>query len=317
MELRHLRYFAAVAETGAFSRAAARLHITQPALWRQVRDLETELGVRLFERAGRRVRVTSAGEGLLVRSRELLAGVGQLAEHAEAVRGGEAGRLSVASSPQVIQNVLAPFLTRYLKSRPGVDVHLVEAGAVQTLDFVERGEAQLALTVRRGHDRLDGRLLFPGRVLAVMSPRHPLAGRATIDVSDLQGERLLVLRQGFATREMFDDACRVARVRAQIVLEAGDPQSLIALVGAARGVAIVPSTVRFADRHVHATPILRARAPLGMWAWIVWDPKRVLPAFATSFVDGLVDWTRRSYPGRRFDRRGPPVPRPKTLGEAR
>lgn len=82
MELRHLRYFIAVAEVGAFSRAAARLHITQPALWRQGHDLEIELGVRLFERAGRR----SEGEGLMGRSRELLDGVDQLAEHAHAMR---------------------------------------------------------------------------------------------------------------------------------------------------------------------------------------------------------------------------------------
>jgi LysR family cyn operon transcriptional activator len=239
--------------------------------------------------------------------------VSQLAEHAQAVRGGEAGHLSIGGSPQVIQNVLAPFLTRYLKSRPGVDVHLVEAGAVKTLELVDQGEVQLALTGRSGHDRFDGRLLFPVRVLAAMSPRHPLARRATVDVADLQGERVLVLRQGFATREMFDDACRLAQVRAQIVLEAGDPQSLIALVGAARGVAIVPSTVRFADRNVHAAPILRARAALGAWAWIMWDPKRFLPTFALSFVDGLADWTRRAYPGRRFDRLAPPVSRPKAL----
>src|SRR5512138_1337890 len=137
MELRHLRYFVAVAETGAFARAAARLHITQPALWRQVHDLEAELGVRLFERAGRRVRVTSAGEGLLLRSRELLAGAEQLAEHAQAMRGGEVGSLSIGASPQLIQNLLAPFLTRYLKSRPGVDLHLVEEGGANTLGLVE------------------------------------------------------------------------------------------------------------------------------------------------------------------------------------
>src|SRR4029450_3992171 len=85
MDLRHLRYFVTVAETGAFSRAATRLRITQPALWRQVRDLERELGVRLFERMGRRVRATGAGEGLLLRSRELRAGVEPLGAHAHAV----------------------------------------------------------------------------------------------------------------------------------------------------------------------------------------------------------------------------------------
>jgi DNA-binding transcriptional LysR family regulator len=98
MDLRHLRYFVAVAETGAFARAAARLRITQPALWRQVHSLEAELGVRLFERTCRRVRVTSAGEGLLLRSRELLAGAERLVEHAQAVRGGEVG--SLASGPR-------------------------------------------------------------------------------------------------------------------------------------------------------------------------------------------------------------------------
>ena len=310
MELRHLRYFVAVAEAGAFSRAAARLHITQPALWRQVHDLQVELGVRLFERAGRRVRLTGVGEGLLLRSRQLLAGVDQLAEHARAVRGGEVGRLGIGASPQVIQNLLAPFLTRYLKSRPGVDVHLIEEGGVRAAGLVERGEVDLALAIRRGHDRLDGRLLFPVRVLAVVAPRHRLAQRATLEVTDLQDERVLVLRQGFGTREMFDGACRIAHVHARIVLEAGDPQSLIALVEAGRGVAIVPSTVSFAGRKVHVVPILHARASLGMWGWIVWDPQRFLPAFARSFVDGLVGYTRRTYPGRRFERSAPPVPRP-------
>lgn len=310
MELRHLRYFVAVAETGAFARAAARLRITQPALWRQVHDLEAELGVRLLERAGRGVRVTSAGEGLLLRSRELLAGVEQLAEHAQAVRGGEVGSLSIGASPQMIQNVLAPFLARYLKSRPGVEIHLAEEGAVRAVGLVERGEVHLALGIRRGNDRLAGRLLFPFRVLAAVAPRHRLARRATIDVTDLRDERVLLLRQGFGTREMFDGACRIAHVQARVVLEAGDPQSLIALVEAGRGVAIVPSTVCFTGRRVHVAPILHARVSLGMWGWVVWDPQRFLPGFARTFIDGLVEYTRRTYPGRAFERRAPPVPRP-------
>ena len=235
MDLRHLRYFVTVAETGAFSRAATRLRITQPALWRQVRDLERELGVRLFERVGRRVRVTGEGEGLLLRSRELLAGVDRLAEHAQAVRGGEVGSLSIGASPQMIQNVLAPFLSRYLRSRPGVDIQLIEEGAVRAVELVERGDVQLAMAVRSGHDRLEGRLLFPLRVLAAVALRHRLAHRATIDLTDLEGERVLVLRRGFGTRELFDGACRVAHVHAHIVLEAGDPRTLIALVEAGRG----------------------------------------------------------------------------------
>ncbi len=255
--------------------------------------------------------MTSAGEGLLLRCRDLLADFQQLAEHAQAMRGGEVGKLSIAASPQVIQSLLAPFLTRYLKSRPGIDVHLVEEGGAHTLGLVERGEVQLALAIRRGNDRLSGRLLFPVRVLAAMPSLHRLARRKIIEVSDLQDERVLLLRQGFGTREMFDGACRIAHVHTRIVLEAGDPHSLIALAPATRGVAIVPSTVWFGDRTVRVVPILHARESLGMWGWVVWDPKRFLPAFTKSFVDGLVEYSHRLYPGRRFERRAPPVPRPK------
>jgi len=312
VELRHLRYFVAVAEAGAFSRAAASLRITQPALWRQIRDLQAELGVPLFERVGRGLRITSASEGLLRRSRELLSGVDRLVEHARAVRGGEAGDLRIAATPQVIQNVLAPFLTRYLRARPDIDVHLTEEGGVRSGELVERGEVHLGLAIRRGEDRLEGRPLFPVYVVAVVTPGHRLARRATVDVTDLRDERLLVLRQGFGTREMFAGACRVAHVSPRIRLEAGDPQSLIALVEAGRGVAIVPSTVRLAGRKVRGVPVLHARASLGAWGWVVWHPERFLPAFASSFVDGLVEYTRRNYPGRWLERRAPPAPRPDT-----
>ena len=311
MDLRHLRYFVAVAEAGAFSRAAARLRITQPALWRQVRDLERELGVRLFERQGRRVRVTSAGDGLLLRSRELLAGVDRLAEHAQAMRGGTVGTLSIGASPQMIQNVLAPFLSRYLKSRPGVDIQLIEEGAVRAVELVERGDVQLGMAMRPAHDQLEGRLLFPLRVLAAVDAGHRLARRAAIDLSDLEGERVLVLRRGFGTRELFDGACRIAHVHAHIVLEAGDPRTLIALVEAGHGVGIVPSTAVLDGGKVHVAPILHAHKSLGGWGWVIWDPKRYLPAFARTFVDELVEYTHRTYPGRVFERRAPPVAKPK------
>jgi len=96
------------------------------------------------------------------------------------------------------------------------------------------------LAIRRGDDRLSGRLLFPVRVLAAMPSLHRLARRRIIEVSDLQDERVLLLRQGFGTREMFDGACRIAHVHTRIVLEAGDPHFLIALAPAARDIAIIP-----------------------------------------------------------------------------
>jgi DNA-binding transcriptional LysR family regulator len=185
MELRHLRYFITVASAGGFSGAATRLGVTQPALSRQVHDLERELGVRLFERHGRRVRLTAEGEDLERRSRDVLAAVERLGEQARALRGGEAGLLRVGASPQVIQNLLAPFLARYLRSRSGIEVHLVEEGALRLPGLLERGDVHIALGLRRGGDELAGRPLHPVRTLAVMLATHRLGRRATVDISDL------------------------------------------------------------------------------------------------------------------------------------
>lgn len=310
MELRHLRYFVAVAEAGAFSRASTRLGITQPALSRQVRDLELELGVRLFERTGRRIQLTNHGEGLLSRSRDLLTAAAQLGEHAQAMRGGQAGVLRIGASPQAIQSFLAPFLARYLKPRPQIEVHLLEEGGLRLPTLVERGDVHFAFGVLRGEEPLEGRLLFAARTLAVVSLIHRLRQRAIVDIAELRNEPVLLLRQEFGTRDAFDAACRLARIRPRIVLESGDPQSLVALAESGRGVAIVPSTVLFAGRKIHAAPILHAGTSLGIWGSIIWDPRRFMPAYARAFVDEVTAYTRRTYPGRQFDRRAPPVPRP-------
>ena len=141
MELRHLRYFVSVAEAASVSRAASRINVSQPALSRQIRDLETELNVRLFDRVGRRIQLTAEGEDLLDRSRDVLARAASLSERAGALSGGAVGTLRVGATPQTMQSVVAGFLTRYRRSRPGVEVHLTEAGGVRLLDLVAAGNS--------------------------------------------------------------------------------------------------------------------------------------------------------------------------------
>ena len=121
MNLRHLRAFATIVDVGGVARAALRLHLSQPALSRQIHALEADLGVPLFDRVGRRVQLTSQGEDLLRRSRRLLAEADSLGERARALKSGETGILRVAATPQVIENLLAPFLIHYRRRHPGVN----------------------------------------------------------------------------------------------------------------------------------------------------------------------------------------------------
>src|SRR5262245_5796035 len=146
MNLRQLRAFAAIADVGGFARAAGRLNVSQPALSRQIHALEAELGVPLFDRIGRRVQLTSQGEDLLRRSRRLLAEADSLGERARSLKAGQTGILRVGATPQVIENLLADFLTRYRGRHPGVEVHLVEDGGARLLGRLERGDVHLTMT---------------------------------------------------------------------------------------------------------------------------------------------------------------------------
>jgi LysR family transcriptional regulator, cyn operon transcriptional activator len=307
VDLRHLRYFVAVAEAASVSGAAPRLRITQPALSRQIHELERQLGVRLFDRVGRRLQLSAAGEDLLARSRRLLADADAMAERAQSLSRGDAGILRVGATPQTLQSLVAGFMTRYRRRRPGVDIRLTEEGGIRLLTLVERGELHLALGAMPTDEHLSGRRLFPYRVLAVTGTTHPLARRRTIELGELVGAPLMLLRRDFGSRVTFDAACRARGLRPTVTFESGEPNSLVALAEEGHGVAVIPSTVRLAAWRVRAAAVLSRGVPLGDAVALAWDPRRVLPPYAHAFIDELVAHTRRSYPGSQFDRLAPPI----------
>jgi DNA-binding transcriptional LysR family regulator len=307
MDLRHLQSFITVAEVGGFSKAAARLHISQPALSRQVRDLERELGTRLFDRMGRHVRLTGEGEELQPQARALLADAQAFGERAAALTRGETGILRVGASPQTIESLLASFLRHYRRAHRGVDVRLTQDAAVRLLEKVERGDLHVAVTLPGGGS-LRSQLLFPVRVLAVTAASSGFP-RRTVALPSLANEPVLLPSRGFAIRQLFDAACQLAHLRPRTVFESDDAHSLIALAAAGHGIAIVGSLARLPRTGVSAAAVRHGESSLGFWAAAVWDPRRFLPPSAASFISQLVAYTRRSYPGDRFHR-APAVLRP-------
>ena len=143
MDLRHARTFVTVAELGTVSKAAVRLRTAQPALSRQISDLEHELGLKLFDRIGRRLRLTGEGEQLLNDCRALLNHASAIGERALVLRRGETGVLKVAASPQFIESVISTVLPRYAQKYPKVQVRLFEAVGLENLAMLERGEIHL------------------------------------------------------------------------------------------------------------------------------------------------------------------------------
>jgi LysR family cyn operon transcriptional activator len=308
MNLRHLRAFATIADAGGFGRAAARLNLSQPALSRQIHALEAELGVPLFDRIGRRVQLTSEGEDLLRRSRRLLAEADSLGERARSLKTGETGILRVGATPQTIENLIADFLTHYRRRHPGVEVHLVEDGGVRLHGRLERGDVHLTIT--SVDTRFQGRLLHPMHLLAVLLPTHRLGRRAVLEIAELADEPLLLLSRDFGSRGWFDAACQIAHIRPRVLLESAAPHTLVALAATDYGIAILPSNAQVPRGVVRAVPLVHGGASVGSWAYIAWDSQRFLAPYAEQFVEELVVYARRNYPGRKLIKRAPPIPRP-------
>jgi hypothetical protein len=145
MNLRQLQTLITIADAGGFASAAGRLHLSQPAASRQIQALEAELGVLLFDRIGRRLQLTSEGEDIVRRGRRLLQEADSLRDRADALKGGLTGTLRVGASPQNIETVLAPFVTRFRSKHPGIEVHFVEDGGARISDRLAQGDVQIPL----------------------------------------------------------------------------------------------------------------------------------------------------------------------------
>ena len=182
MNLRFLRTFVTIADSQGFARAASRLNLTQSAASRQIHALESELGVRLFDRIGRRIKLTSEGEDLLVRSRRLLSDAESLGERARALKSGQTGILRVGAAPQIMENLLADFLQLYRKRHPGIEIHLVEDQGARLPARLEAGDMHVAI-LPDSDDRFFHQPLYPmsdgsrgAKEPSVRSPRRDRRG---------------------------------------------------------------------------------------------------------------------------------------------
>jgi DNA-binding transcriptional LysR family regulator len=308
VKLGQLRTFVAIAESGGFARAADQLNITQSGVSRQINALEFAFGVSLFDRSGQHIRLTLEGEDLLRRSRRLLADADSLAERAQALKGGQTGILRVSASPQVLEKILAPFLARYARGHPDVEVHLSETGPAR-LGQLERGDIHLAIMPALEAQRFRWRLLYPIHVLAAVAKTHRLARRAVIDIGTLADEPLLMLKDGFVARGWFEAACNASGIRPRIVVESSAPATLLALAEVGHGVAIIPSNIT-PPPAVRCMMLTHQAIPIGRWSSVVWNQHRFVPQYASDFAAELVTEVRRDFPGRELVRRAPQLPRP-------
>ena len=300
MDLRHVRTFVTVAELGTVSKAALHLRVAQPALSRQISDLEEELGLKLFDRVGRRLLLTGEGEQLLGDCQGLLNYATGVGERAQDLRRGDVGVLKVAATPLHIEGVFSEFLHRYAERYPNVQVRVAEGSGLEILAMLERGEIHLGQMLPHGVPLDDGQFgsqaLEPAELLAACHPSMTLGGSGAIEVKRLAPYPLLLLDSGYGLRRAFDAACRLAGLTPNIRLETRSPHTLLALAEARHGVAIIASTFR-ADRYnLKIAPIVYRGRPLREPLAVLWDKRRPLPRYATAFCQMWAEHVRAVFP---------------------
>ena len=256
MELRHLRYFLAVAEELHFHRAATRLHISQPPLSQQIRALERELGVTLLERNRRRVTLTAAGEVFRDDARTILAAVDRATDRARNVARGAVGTLSIGFvGSAMFSPTLPEILREFRDGHPDVELVLRELPTVAQMNALVAGE--LDLGVIRGpmpEGELDAQLelltIQREHLIAALPAEHPLAARRRLRAESLRGETFVILtrREAPGLFAGLASAMGEAGGLPDDVLEVAEMQTIISLVSAGFGVSLVPASVGQVDR---------------------------------------------------------------------
>jgi DNA-binding transcriptional LysR family regulator len=270
VELRHLRYFVAVAEELHFGRAARRLHISQPPLSSQIRDLERELHVELFVRSHHQVELTDAGRVLLVRARDLLQRADHLTAEAASVARGASGLVSVGYTTTAAYVLLPRWLELIKQRMPQVEVRLVELSSPAQPRALEERRIDLGFScLPVPAQGMLARPLSSERITVAIPARHPLAKRSKLRLADLRGVTQVVLHD--SPEQGWAQACAGELARAKVVApvaaEADTKLALLGLVAAQLGVAVISSSLATLQRPgVVFRTVVDAKTPLVLGA---------------------------------------------------
>jgi DNA-binding transcriptional LysR family regulator len=244
MELRHLRYFVAVAEEASFTHAAARLRVAQPALSSQIKDLEDELETQLFERSRSGVLLTRAGKALLLRARSILAQAAEAAQEARTAGGAITGALHLGYPSGLHLSYLAPVIRRFREAHPKVEFDFSHSPAGQQARLLREGRLDLGfVNLPLATEGCAHAVIWRVPFKVVLPARHRLARKSTFDLDDLRGEDFV-----FCTREsrpeFYDDFfrhCANAGFRPRVVKEVGGyPTNMLGLVAVGVGLSVLP-----------------------------------------------------------------------------
>ena len=295
MELRQLIAFKEVAAHSSFTAAATHLHLTQSAVSQQIKALEDECGVTLFDRSGRLVRLTNAGQVLLTHVERILAQVENARVEMAEMAGGARGRCRLAALPSVAAYILPKALATFQRRYPAVEVQLMEAVQSQLLEWVQQGIVDFSIVALPVHDpHLQSTSLLHDEFVLVVPQDHPFASRRIVRLAELVTERFIFYPKGAGGREQFIEACRQAGFEPQVAFESEDRETMLGLVAAGVGITFLPRIIAQHTRVDGPITVNIGEPRLRREVGIVWRRNRYLPQSARNLIALLEDVVRNA-----------------------
>jgi DNA-binding transcriptional LysR family regulator len=275
MELRHLRYFVAVAEALSFTKAAENLHLAQPSLTRQIKDLEAEIEVRLIDRSGKRISLTQAGETFLLDARRLLSECAQSVQAVQRLSRGESGQLNIGYVANIYHDLLPSTLGAFRKTYPRTALNLFDMTPAEQYRAIEEHQIDLGFVCFRAGATgkgLQWACVGHDRVMVAVGAGNPLAKKPKIDLKDLEPMFFVGMSSKTypGSNEWLVESCRKAGFTPRILQDADREPAVISFVAAGLGVALLPEQIKTLPHQGVIFRPLQRRLTADSWA--VWNP---------------------------------------------
>lgn len=300
MELRQLRYFVAVAHARHFTQAAEQLSIAQPALSQQIRQLERELGIALFERTSRQVQLTSAGEALLARAERILAEVEWARLEMQQYGGLERGRVVIGALQSLEAFRFPALLARFHARYPGIEIVLREEATERLVALLNAG--QLDLTIVQVIDdswpldlnasSIVTEKLLTEELVLVVAPGHVMASRQSVSMEELRNEPFISFKPGSGLRHTIMQRSLAAGFMPRILFESGELATIRLLVAEGLGISILPRSV--AEAAGKAVSIVSLNPPPLRTLLLAWHANVYHSPAATAFLSFIRDDIREN-----------------------
>lgn len=263
MDLRKLEIFSTVARAGSFSQGAEQLHMAQPAVSIAVRKLEDSLGLRLFDRSGRRIALTSEGAHLLDRAEAILGQVRELQQSAGELAGLLRGELSIASPSMLATYFLPDLLGDFLARHPGLTASVIQAGTNEVEAMLLRDEIELGVTTAEGTDELERTPIVDEEMVICVAEDHPWAEREQLPVEELHRAPMVVYESGYFIRARLDALCREAGVAPELRIQSNFLPLLLRMVKQGTGATVGLRSMAEQEPGIRGIP-LQTAVPVSM-----------------------------------------------------